>query len=96
MHFDVIFSDEANDTFESIGQQIGAKWGEKEVKEFRKRAYKVTEIISKFPLIFQAVNKTQNVRKAFIHKNCSMFYLVRDTYIEVLFFWDNRQDPIFL
>ena len=96
MHFDVIFSDEAIDTFASIGQQIEAKWGEKEVKEFRKRTYKVTEIISKFPLIFQVVNKTQNVRKAFIHKNCSMFYIAGGTYIEVLFFWDNRQDPIFL
>lgn len=96
MHFDVIFSDEADDTFESIGEQIMAKWSEKELKEFRRRAYKVTEIISKFPLIFQAVNKAQTVRKAFVHKNCSMFYRVGDTYIEVLFFWDNRQDPIFL
>jgi plasmid stabilization system protein ParE len=95
MHFNVIFSDEANDTFESIGQQLQAKWGEKEVNEFRKRAYKVVDIISKFPMIFQAVHKTENVRKAFIHKNCSMFYVVGNTYIEVLFFWDNRQDPIF-
>lgn len=96
MHFDVIFSNEAIDTFESIGQQIEAKWGEKELLEFRKRAYKVIEIIGKFPLIFPVVNKTQNVRKAFIHKNCPMFYIPGETYIEVLFFWDNRQDPIFL
>jgi plasmid stabilization system protein ParE len=96
MHFNVIFSDEAIDTFESIGQQIQEKWSEKELKEFRKRAYKVIEIISKFPLIFQAVRRTENVRKAFIHKNCSMFYQIGDTYIEVLFFWDNRQDPILL
>ncbi|MEO6631137.1 MAG: type II toxin-antitoxin system RelE/ParE family toxin [Mucilaginibacter sp.] len=95
MHFDVIFSDEADDTFESIGQQIMNKWGEKELKEFRRRTYNVTEIISNFPLIFQAVNKT-HVRKAFIHKNCSMFYVVGEKRIEVLFFWDNRQDPMFL
>ena len=93
MHFEVIFSDEADDTFKSIGEQIMTKWSE---KEFRGRAYKVAEIISKFPLIFQAVNKAQTVRKAFVHKNCSMFYRVGDTYIEVLFFWNNRQDPIFL
>ncbi|HEY2584076.1 MAG TPA: type II toxin-antitoxin system RelE/ParE family toxin [Mucilaginibacter sp.] len=96
MHFNVVFSDEANDTFESIGEQIRAKWGDNEVYEFRKRVYKVAEIISNFPMIFQGVSNTENIRKAFIHKNCSMFYRVDNTYIEVLFFWDNRQDPIFL
>jgi len=96
MHFTVIYSEEAIETFDSIGQQIQARWGEKELVEFRKRTYKVIEIISKFPLIFQAVNNSEKVRKAFIHKNCSMFYAIGNTQIEVLFFWDNRQDPIFL
>lgn len=96
MQFNVVFSDESIDTFESIGEQIQARWGEKEVNEFRKRAYKVVEIIGKFPFIFQAVRETENVRKAFIHKNCSMFYAVSSDYIEILFFWDNRQDLIFL
>lgn len=96
MQFSVIFSDEANDTFESIGEQIRAKWGENEVNEFRKRTYKVVDIISRFPLIFQAVPAAENVRKAFIHKNCSMFYSVGSTHIEILFFWDNRQDPFFI
>jgi len=95
MGLDIIFSDEATETFESIGQQIQVRWNEKEVNEFRKRAYNVVEIISKFPLIFPAVNNIENTRKAFVHKNCSMFYRVSDTYIEILFFWDNRQDPIF-
>lgn len=95
MYFDVIFSDEANDTFESIGQQIANRWSEKEMKEFRRRTYQVTEIISTSPFIFQAVDKQPNIRKAFIHKNCSMFYSVGKTRIEILFFWDNRQDPAF-
>ena len=30
MYFNVIFSDAATETFESIGQQIQSKWGEKE------------------------------------------------------------------
>ena len=96
MAINVIFSDEATETFQSIGQQLQDRWAENEVNEFRKRAYKVVDIIGVFPLIFQAVNKIENIRKAVIHKNCSMFYRIDDTYIEVLFFWDNRQDPIFL
>jgi plasmid stabilization system protein ParE len=96
MDFNIIFSDEAIETFESIGLQIQARWGEREVNEFRKRVYKVVGTISKFPLIFQTLDNTENVHKAYVHKNCSMFYRVGSTYIEVLFFWDNRQDPIFL
>jgi plasmid stabilization system protein ParE len=95
MLFKVIFSDDANETFELIGQQILARWGEHELNEFRKRVYKVVETISQFPTIFKVVNNIQNVHKAFIHKNCSMFYRVDGTTINVLFFWDNRQDPIF-
>jgi len=96
MLFKVVFSDKANETFESIDRQVQARFGEKEANEFRKRVYKVADTISKFPLIFQTVGNTGNVRKAVIHKNCLMFYRVDETYIEVLFFWDNRQDPIFL
>lgn len=95
MSFEVIFSDEAKDTFESIGQQIAKRWSEKEMKEFRRRAYEVTEMISKFPFLFQAIDKHHNIRKAFIHKNCSMFYEVSSFQITIHFFWDNRQDPIF-
>jgi plasmid stabilization system protein ParE len=95
MYLDIIFSDEATDTFESIGLQIQARWGEKQLNEFRKRTYKVIDIIREFPLTFQAFRNIDNIRKAFIHKNCSMYYFVGDTYIEILFFWDNRQDPLF-
>ena len=95
MQFTVTFSDEAIETFDAIGLQLQAKWGEREINKFRKRAYEVVDIITKFPMIFQEVSKTQSVRKAFIHKNCSMFYKIGDRNIKVLFFWDNRQDPIF-
>lgn len=40
MDLNVIFSDEAMDTFESIDEQMQIRWGDKEANEFRKRAYK--------------------------------------------------------
>ena len=35
------------------------------------------------------------VRKATITKQTSVLYQVSKTHIEILFFWDNRQDPVF-
>jgi hypothetical protein len=72
------------------------RWGLKQVYIFDERMLKVIETIGESPFIFQAIEVNPNVRKAFIHKNCSMFYRVGATNINVLFFWDNRQDPIFL
>ena len=95
MHLNIIFTDEANDTFESIGEQIRVRWGDREVNEFRKRTYQVVEIIRKFPMVFQTAGKTENIRKAFIYKNCSMLYELKADRIEILFFWDNRQEPLF-
>lgn len=94
MQYNVVFSDKAEETFESIGQQIAIRFGEQELSEFRRRAYEVIDGISNFPFMVKAVGENENLRKAVIHKNCSMFYDVGKTSIEKQFFWDNRQDPI--
>ena len=96
MQFDVTFTNQADDTFDSIGNQILKRWGERELLIFRRRVYDVVERISKSPLIFRSVNNNDNIRKALVHKNCSMFYEIKGQKIDILFFWDNRQDPIFL
>ena len=95
MTYPVIYSDRAIETFDAISQQMELRWGLKHVYIFEERTLKVIETIGESPFIFQAIEVNPNVRKAFIHKNCSMFYRVGSTNINVLFFWDNRQDPIF-
>ncbi|MFD2873603.1 type II toxin-antitoxin system RelE/ParE family toxin [Mucilaginibacter ximonensis] len=95
MQFKVVFTDEADDTFDLIGRQILERWGEQELFKFRSRVYKVIDTISKSPLIFQVVDGTANLRKAVIHGNCSIFYEIKGNIISISFFWDNRQDPIF-
>jgi hypothetical protein len=58
----------------------------KHVLEFEYRTRKAIAAIKESPFIFQAIESNPNVRKAFIHKNCSMFYKVNNIQIEVLFF----------
>jgi plasmid stabilization system protein ParE len=88
------YSPRALETFEEIARQVSNRWGDKYADEFRKRTVKVIEGIRISPFIFQAIDSDINIRKGFIHRNCSIFYEVKDTSIEILFFWDNRQDPI--
>jgi plasmid stabilization system protein ParE len=96
MSFPVIYSERASETYDAISEQIEQRWGMNHVHKFDHRILEVIAAIKESPFIFQAIENNTNVRKAFIHKNCSVFYEVHPTRIEVLFFWDNRQDPIFL
>ncbi len=95
MNYTIIFSETAVETFDSIRDQIYNRWGDRSVIDFEERTLKVLEIIEHSPFIFQSISINENIRKGFIHRNCSMFYEIRDWRIEILFFWDNRQDPIF-
>lgn len=96
MQFEVAFTNKADDTFDAIGNQILKRWGERELLNFRRRVYDVVEVISRSPLIFRSISNNENIRKAVVHKNCSMFYEIKGKRIDILFFWDNRQDPILL
>ncbi len=51
-------------------------------------------IISHQPYMFKASILTQDIRKGIISKQKSFFYKVHKDSIEILFFWDNRQEPI--
>lgn len=92
--FIIVFSEEANSTFKDIQEQILNRFGDKEAVIFEKKVLKTLNLITKFPYSFELLNNVPNVHKGFIHKNCSVFYQVQESQIEVLFFWDNRQKPI--
>lgn len=93
--FEIVFSEKARDTFQSIQMQLLDRWGIDVVIQFEKRTWDIIGKLSKSPLIFQSSETNAIIRKVVIHKNCSLFYKIRGQKVELLFFWDNRQDPIF-
>ena len=86
MTYPVKYSDRAIETFDAICEQIELRLGLKHLYIFEERTIKVIDTIRESPFIFQAIEVNPKVRKAFIHKNCSMFYKVESTYVKVLFF----------
>ncbi len=94
MNYDVSFTRKANSTFISVRDQLLNKWGQRTLAKFEQRTVKVLKTLSHSPFSYQAIEDNPNVRKAYIHKNCSLYYKVRDEKVAILFFWDNRQDPI--
>lgn len=94
--FEVVFSKKANETFDLIQLQLLERWGATTVIQFEQRTISVIATITDSPFIYQAIEIDPEVRKAVIHRNCSLFYKVNGQKIVILFFWDNRQDPIFI
>ncbi|REA60427.1 hypothetical protein DSL64_15060 [Dyadobacter luteus] len=93
--FEVILSSTAIDSYEAIVEQIHARWGEKVANKFELKAFKTLEILKDKPFVFKEIDNYPNLRKGLVNKNCSFFYEVSSSQVQILFFWDNRQEPLF-
>jgi plasmid stabilization system protein ParE len=93
MKLEIVFTPRAKDTFRLTASFIQQKWGDKSAEKFIDKAYKILNTISFQPYLFKAYQEN-DVRKGLISKQTSVVYRVLDDRIEVLFFWDNRQEPI--
>lgn len=94
MKLQIIITPKAKDTFLATILLIKLKWGDNAAEKFVERTYSVLDTIAQQPFIFKAY-RGNNVRKGFITKHTSVVYRVLNDRIEVLFFWDNRQEPVF-
>lgn len=91
---DIRFTPEAESTYRAITDQLQSRWGEKIVSKFEVKVNKVLNQISISPTIYPILLENHELRRCVLHKNCSMFYKVYDNYILVVWFWDNRQQPL--
>ncbi len=96
MSYKLVFSRQAKETYAAIQSQLYNRFGQKVLQKFERKTVKTLDLILQSPFMFKSVANDENVRKGLIHKNCSVFYVVKATEIELLFFWDNRQDPLIL
>lgn len=92
MAFPVKWSYKAKSTYENVIDYLKANWTEKEIIKFVNRTEAVIEAISYQPYLYKA-SSYKKIRKAVINKQNSLFYLVRESEIYLLRFWDNRMDP---
>ncbi|MBS1504707.1 MAG: type II toxin-antitoxin system RelE/ParE family toxin [Bacteroidetes bacterium] len=96
MSLEIVFTDDASEMLLSITRLIESKWGSKQANKFLSKTYKTIDLISKQPYLFKASLINENVRICILTKQTSFFYEIHDSKIIILFFWDNRQDPIFI
>lgn len=95
MGLKIIYTSEAKASLKAVYNFIRLEFGDKSANKFKAKAENIIELISSNPLMFKSTIISENIRVALIAKQCSLFYEVAQDHIGLLFFWDNRQDPLF-
>ena len=90
----IIWSKNAQITFDAIVVYLENTFGNNVAKKFIAKADSSIQTIASFPNLYKAISLKQNVRKATIRKVCSFYYELNDNTIVILYFWDNRHEPI--
>lgn len=93
MALKIRWTKEAISTYFNSLDYLKENWSEKEVDNFIKRVRKVISYISIQPYQYKA-HSPNSIRKALVTKQCSLFFLVKQTEILLITFWDNRQNPL--
>lgn len=94
MSLNVYYTPRSKETLNHVYNFIDNKFGRKSAEKFVAKAEKTISLITQYPFMFKSSMIDKNVRIALISKQTSLFYRITDTSIHLLFFWDNRQEPI--
>lgn len=92
MALKIRWSTRAKADFNDIQAYLYEYWTVKEVEKFVNKTNSILTIISYQPLAFRS-SSYKHIRKAVVTKHNSVFYLIRETEVYILSFWDNRMDP---
>ena len=86
----------ARRTYFKVLDYLAENWTKREVVNFINEVENLLNQITNNPEMFQASRKKKNVRKALITKHNTLYYRIkpRKKELELITFWDNRQNPI--
>ncbi len=93
MAVNIIWSPNAQKKLNAIVGYIAEEWTEKEAITFVKRVNKVLQQISNYPQSFPQSNKQNKIRKCVISKQTTLFFVFNDDHVNLLTFFDTRQNP---
>jgi plasmid stabilization system protein ParE len=94
MSLEIYYTPYSRQTLKQTYNFIENKFGSKIADKFINKAEKTISLIALYPYMFKSSGIDENVRIGLISKQTSLFYRITDTSIHLLFFWDNRMEPI--
>jgi len=92
---EILWTDSAKITFHKIIEYLRRTWTEKEAEAFVNRVNELLTNIKRYPEMCRPSFKRKNVRIGIIYKHTQLIYHYkpRKKQVEILLFWDPRQNP---
>mgnify|MGYP003997374893 CR=1 FL=1 len=88
----VKWTPKADESFDKVIEYLRNEWTQNEISNFAKMTLNIIKSISVFPKMFKE-DKENNIRIASINKIISLIYREKRNQIELLYFWNNKQNP---
>jgi plasmid stabilization system protein ParE len=94
MDYEIVWSPVAKTSYFTILEYLEKNWTAKEIQAFVNRTEEILDLIKTRPSLFQ-YSKSSDTYRCVLVKQVSLFYRTRPSTnrIELLLFWDNRQNP---
>lgn len=92
MNYSVKWMPEAEITYAMVIEYLEENWTIKEINNFLDRTDEVVNFIAQNPKQY-LYSKKKDVYRAVVTKQISLYYRVNLNAIELLIFWDTRQNP---
>lgn len=92
MSYIIIWSPKAQITFHKVLEYLEENWSGKEITAFADRTEQVIKHIIENPHHYPYSKKSDSFKCVFLPQ-ISLFYRLKEQQIELLIFWDNRQNP---
>ena len=93
MPYKIIWSIQAEQAYIKILEYLFEKWTEKEAGKFAERVEQVLDFIKKNPKMYRYSENRKSYRAVLTQQTTLVYRLKEETVIELVTFWDNRQDP---
>jgi len=94
MQYQIVWSSKARTAYHKILDYLDTARTEKEIKNFIERTEEALNHILKNPFLYPHSRRKKRIHRCVIARQVSLFYRINNQSIELLVFWDNRQDPV--
>lgn len=91
--FKLQFSPRAKQELASVLEYLEAHWGEKTRLKFEKKLAQRLDMMAQMPHSFPKSPINKLVSNTVLIKQVSIFFSVSETHVNILSFFDNRQNP---
>ena len=91
----ITWSPKSAKSFDNIVKYLEAKFADREVQKFIRQTVKILEYIAQNPNMFRSSVNSKHKHVVILNKHTTLYYQYKPIKkeVELLLFWDNRQDP---